>query len=275
MYYIMQNVYYIAHRNILQENIDILLFSCNTEYIVRTNSKTKYIAQAIKKGLSIIQNETTSIEPVSLSQEQIAELILAGKLPDDYELDEEAEHPLETYFREKLQAAQNNDQAAIDKLCDIFQPLILKEAHQSNIYGALGEDAENVAWVIFLEIMHRYDKNNYRYFPGFVKTCLHFRLLDSLHQEGCLYDCEAIDGSEDFADTVAEPRDHIDDSEVAIRFSEALSKLTEAQRNVITAVDLNNEKIKTFSKKNNCSYQNSYKTRMLGLEQLRKHFDNH
>ena len=104
---------------------------------VRTISKTKYIAQAIKKGLSIIQNETTNIDPVSLSQEQIAELILAGNLPDDYELDEEAEHPLETYFREKLQAAQNNDQAAIDKLCDIFQPLILKEAHQSNIYGAL------------------------------------------------------------------------------------------------------------------------------------------
>lgn len=127
----------------------------------------------------------------------------------------------------------------------------------------------------FLETIHRYEDRNYRQLPGLLRIYLHFGLIHALHQEGCLYDCEAIDGSEDFADTVAETRDHIDDSEVAIRFSEALSKLTEAQRNVITAVDLNNEKIKTFSKKNNCSYQNSYKTRMLGLEQLRKHFDNH
>ena len=269
----MQNVYYIAHRNILQENIDILLFSCNTEYIVRTNSKTKYIAQAIKKGLSIIQNETTSIEPVSLSQEQIAELILAGNLPDDYELDEEAEHPLETYFREKLQAAQNNDQAAIDKLCDIFQPLILKEAHQSNIYGALGEDAENVAWVIFLEIMHRYDKNSYRYFPGFVKTCLHFRLLDSLHQEGCLYDCLALDGGEDFSDTLADGVNKIDHKIASLSFDQVFRKLTKAQREVIESIDLDDMSVKNFSKLHNCTTQNTYKTRLSALNTLKKHLE--
>ena len=67
-----------------------MLTICDTMITVRTNSKTKYIAQAIKKGLSIIQNETTNIDPVSLSQEQIAELILAGNLPDDYELDHNA-----------------------------------------------------------------------------------------------------------------------------------------------------------------------------------------
>lgn len=94
-----------------------------------------------------------------------------------------------------------------------------------------------------------------------------------MHQKGCLWDCDAIDGSEDFADTIAEPRDHIAESEVAIKFSDALSKLSEAQRKVITAVDLHNVKIKTFSKANKCSVQSSYKTRILGLAELRKHFD--
>lgn len=273
MQYISQAAWYNKHKKVYKELLDNLYFPCDTKSIVRTNSKTKYIAQAIKKGLSIIQNETTNIDPVSLSQEQIAELILAGKLPDDYELDEEAEHPLETYFREKLQAAQNNDQAAIDKLCDIFQPLILKEAHHSNIYGALGEDAENVAWVIFLEIMHRYDKNSYRYFPGFVKTCLHFRLLDSLHQEGCLYDCVALDGGEDFADTLTDGVNKIDHKIASLSFDQVFRKLTKAQREVIESIDLDDMSVKNFSKLHNCTTQNTYKTRLSALTVLKKHLE--
>lgn len=257
--------------------LDIVLTICDTMITVRTNSKTKYIAQAIKKGLSIIQNETTNIDPVSLSQEELSEMIISDEMIEQATQEESylTADMSPSVLGKLVVAAQRYEQPAIDRLCELFKPLIMSEAHKISVYNALGEDAENMAWVIFLETIHRYEDRNYRQLPGLLRIYLHFGLIHALHQEGCLYDCEAIDGSEDFADTVAEPRDHIDDSEVAIRFSEALSKLTEAQRNVITAVDLNNEKIKTFSKKNNCSYQNSYKTRMLGLEQLRKHFDNH
>ena len=150
---------------------------------------------------------------------------------------------------------------------------MLKEAHLPSVYNALGEDAENTAWVIFLDLLYSYKDKNYRRLPGLLKINLHFRLLHSLHQKGCLYDCKAIDGSEDFADTVAEPRDYIADSEAAVRFSEALSKLSDAQRKVITAVDFNNINIKIFSENNKCSYQSAYKNRLLGLKKLRKHLD--
>ena len=98
--------------------------------------------------------------------------------------------------------------------------------------------------------------------------------MHALHQEGCLLDCEAIDGSADFADTVADKRDHIEDSNMSMRFSEAMGKLTAAQRKVVAAVDLNNISVQTFSAANKCSCQSSYKTRMLALNnKLRRYFD--
>lgn len=194
-------------------------------------------------------------------------------MPENFEPDAEAEHPLELYFREKLLSAQNNDQQAIDRLCDIFRPLILKEAHLPSVRNALGEDAENIAWVIFLEIMHRYKRRSYRYFPGFVKSCLHFRLLDSLHQKGCLYDCVALDGGEEFSDTLAESSNKIDTSIASLSFAQVLGKLTQAQRKVIEAIDLEDMSVRQYSRLNNCSTQNTYKTRLSALKILKDHFE--
>lgn len=200
----------------------------------------------LRKDGNIITDDTQNIKQVSLSPEELGELI---------------------------GAAQSSDQQAIDRLCAIFRPLVLKEAHLPSVYNALGEDAENTAWVIFLELIQLYKDKNFRQLPGLFKIYLHFGLLHALHQQGCLLDCEAIDGSEDFAETIAEPRDHLADSEVNIKFRDALKKLSIAQRKVITAVDLHNVDIKTFSKAHKCSYQSSYKTRLLGLKKLRKYFD--
>ena len=208
-----------------------------------------------------------------LTQEELAELILSGKLSEEYKFDENEEHPLEIYFREKLSAAQNNDQQAIDKLCDIFRPLILKEAHLPSIYNALGEDAESIAWVIFLEIMHRYKKSTYRYFPGFVKTTLHFSLLKSLHQKGCLYDCLALDGGEEFADTLSDSQNKIDNKVTSLSFEQIFSKLTKAQRQLIEAIDLDDISVKTLSNLHGCSVQNIYQSRRAALKILKKHLE--
>ena len=59
-------------------------------------------------------------------------------------------------------AAQRFEQPAIDKLCADFTPLINKEAHRQSVFNALGEDAVNIAWEIFLEFIHSYKGNNYR-----------------------------------------------------------------------------------------------------------------
>lgn len=194
-------------------------------------------------------------------------------MPENFEPDAEAEHPLEVYFREKLLSAQNNDQQAIDRLCELFRPLILKEAHLPGVRNALGEDAENIAWVIFLEIMHRYKRHSYRYFPGFVKRCLHFRLLDSLHQKGCLYDCIALDGGEEVSDTLAESSNKIDTSIASLSFAQVFGKLTQAQRKVIEAIDLEDMSVRQYSRLNNCSVQNTYQSRRAALKILKSHLE--
>ena len=84
-------------------------------------------------------------------------------------------------------AAQRFEQPAIDKLCADFTPLINKEAHRQSVFNALGEDAVNIAWEIFLEFIHSYKGNNYRLLPGLIQKHLHYRLLDRLHQKAaCL-----------------------------------------------------------------------------------------
>lgn len=121
--------------------------------------------------------------------------------------------------------------------------------------------------------MHRYKRRSYRYFPGFVKRCLHFRLLDSLHQNGCLYDCVALDGGEEVSDTLAESSNKIDTSIASMSFAQVFGKLTQAQRKVIEAIDLEDISVKQYSRLNNCSTQNTYKTRLSALKILKDHFE--
>ena len=210
-----------------------------------------------------------------LTQEKISEIMLNEKLQEACSLQEDVVVP---FLQPKelqllIKEAQNFNQSAIDYLCKAFKPLIRAEARRTSVYNALGEDAENTAWLIFLELIQRYKGDNYLQLPGLIRIYLHFGLLHALHQEGCLLDCEAIDGSADFADTVADKRDHIEDSNMSMRFREAMGKLTAAQRKVVAAVDLNNISVQTFSAANKCSCQNSYKTRMLALNKLRRYFD--
>lgn len=82
-----------------------------------------------------------------------------------------------TQLKNLVEAAQKGDREAIGRLCHDFAPLIYKEARRSNVQGALGEDAVNTAWVIFLEFIQRYKGSNYRLLPGLVQKHVHYGLL--------------------------------------------------------------------------------------------------
>lgn len=58
--------------------------------------------------------------------------------------------------------AQNDEQVAIDELCQIFKPLIYSEAKRQTVYNVLGEDAVNTAWTIFLNFIKRLAIDNLR-----------------------------------------------------------------------------------------------------------------
>lgn len=61
-----------------------------------------------------------------------------------------------TEFKELVHSAKNGDREAINTLCNAFKPLIYKEAYRYEVREALGEDAINTAWLIFLEQIKKY-----------------------------------------------------------------------------------------------------------------------
>lgn len=85
-----------------------------------------------------------------------------------------------TQLKNLVEAAQKGSREAIDRLCHDFAPLIYKEARRTNVQGALGEDAVNTAWVIFLEFIQKYKGSNYRLLPGLVQKHVHYGLLHSI-----------------------------------------------------------------------------------------------
>lgn len=166
-----------------------------------------------------------------------------------------------------VKAAQQGEQAAIDRLCRDFEPLVRKEARCQKVYSALGEDALNTAWVIFLELIHKYRGNNYRQLPGFIAKHLHYGLLHSLHQEGCLLDCAALDAADKL---IMDERDHFAASDARLMLQHALRKLSAKQRQVFQAIALDDTCVRTYSSSNSCSVQNTNKLLRLALRKMRK-----
>ncbi len=149
--------------------------------------------------------------------------------------------------------------------------MIYKEARQSSVYNALGEDAVNTAWEIFLSFIYKYDGNNYRLLPGLIQKHVHYGLLHALHQEGCLLDCEALDGSEDFADTLADKHDAIAECEDKLAVKNAVKKLGTKQQLVISEVFLKDHSLKECSKKYGITKQSCHTYKARALRQLKKY----
>ena len=80
-------------------------------------------------------------------------------------------------------AAQNGQQQSIDELCAAFRPLIMQEARYSYVKQALGEEAENTAWMLFLEFIMSYKGKNFLALPGLIKVHLHYSLLHKVYPD--------------------------------------------------------------------------------------------
>ena len=104
--------------------------------------------------------------------------------------------------------AQLDKQESIDKLCQYFKPLINKEARRLNVYNALGEDAENVAWVVFLSFIRRYNGADYKHLPGLIQCHLRYELLHEVQKAGELWDNE-VEADEALENQTHEPLEEV------------------------------------------------------------------
>lgn len=60
------------------------------------------------------------------------------------------------------------------------------------VYRVLGEDAENTAWLWFLEFVSTYDDDRFDSFPGLVRKYLNFKFVRLMQQQGYQWDKETL-----------------------------------------------------------------------------------
>ena len=176
-----------------------------------------------------------------------------------------------TEFKELVHSAQKGDREAINVLCTAFKPLIYKEAYRYEVLEALGEDAVNTAWLIFLEQIKKYDGRDFRHLPGLLQYYIHYVLLHKFTRGKSVKDCYYLDAEEEGEGMqIAEKFDAIAQIEDNQAMQLAFKRLTDKQRNIINAMQEPDMTIKKYSEEDKISYKTAYLHLHRGLDNLKR-----
>ena len=176
-----------------------------------------------------------------------------------------------TEFKELVHSAQNGNREAINTLCNAFKPLIYKEAYRYEVREALGEDAVNTAWLIFLEQIKKYDGRDFGHLPGLLQYHVHYGLLHKFTRGKSVKDCYYLDAEEEGEETqIAEKFDAIAQMEDNQAMQLAFKRLTDKQRNIINAMQEPDMTIKKYSEEHKISYKTAYLHLHRGLDNLKR-----
>ena len=176
-----------------------------------------------------------------------------------------------TEFKELVHSAQKGDREAINTLCNAFKPLIYKEAYRYEVREALGEDAINTAWLIFLEQIMKYKDRDFGHLPGLLQYHVHYGLLRKITRRKSVKDYCRLDADDDSDNCqikeVADKDDAFERMEVNQLYSAA--KLSKEQTNAVNELVLNDIDHRVFCKKYACSSKTAFKHRANGLQKLK------
>ena len=176
-----------------------------------------------------------------------------------------------TEFKELVHSAQKGDREAINVLCTAFNPLIYKEAYRYEVREALGEDAVNTAWLIFLERIKKYDGRDFGHLPGLLQYHVHYGLLHKFTRGKSVKDCYYLDAEEEGDGMqIAEKFDTIAQMEDNQAMQLAFKRLTDKQRNIINAMQEPDMTIKKYSEEHKISYKTAYLHLHRGLDNLKR-----
>ena len=176
-----------------------------------------------------------------------------------------------TEFKELVHSAQNGDREAINTLCNAFKPLIYKEAYRYEVREALGEDAINTAWLIFLEQIKKYKDRDFGHLPGLLQYHVHFGLLHKATRGKSVKDCYYLDAEEDGEEMqIADKFDAIAEMEDNQALQFAFKRLTDKQRDIINAMQEPDMTITKYSQEHKISYKTAYLHLQRGLENIKR-----
>lgn len=216
-----------------------------------------------------LDNITTKNCPEQENTEQVICCVPEGTEPQDC-TEEKTTFTL-TEFKELVHSAQKGDREAINVLCTAFKPLIYKEAYRYEVREALGEDAVNTAWLIFLEQIKKYDGCDFGHLPGLLQYHVHYGLLHKFTRGKSVKDCYYLDAEEEGEETqIAEKFDAIAQMEDNQAMQLAFKRLTDKQRNIINAMQEPDMTIKKYSEEHKISYKTAYLHLHRGLDNLKR-----
>lgn len=216
-----------------------------------------------------LDNITTKNCPEQKNTEQVICCVPEGTEPQ--ECTEEKTTFTLTEFKELVHSAQKGDREAINVLCTAFKPLIYKEAYRYEVREALGEDAVNTAWLIFLEQIKKYDGRDFGHLPGLLQYHIHYGLLHKFTRGKSVKDCYYLDAEEEGEETqIAEKFDAIAQMEDNQAMQLAFKRLTDKQRNIINAMQEPDMTIKKYSEEHKISYKTAYLHLHRGLDNLKR-----
>ena len=216
-----------------------------------------------------LDNITTKNCPEQENTEQVICCVPEGTEPQ--ECTEEKTTFTLTEFKELVHSAQKGDREAINVLCTAFKPLIYKEAYRYEVREALGEDAVNTAWLIFLEQIKKYDGRDFGHLPGLLQYHVHYGLLHKFTRGKSVKDCYYLDAEEEGEKTqIAEKFDAIAQMEDNQAMQLAFKRLTDKQRNIINAMQEPDMTIKKYSEEHKISYKTAYLHLHRGLDNLKR-----
>ena len=213
-----------------------------------------------------LDNITTKNCPEQENTEQLICCVPEGTEPQDC-TEEKTTFTL-TEFKELVHSAQKGDREAINVLCTAFNPLIYKEAYRYEVREALGEDAVNTAWLIFLEQIKKYDGRDFGHLPGLLQYHIHYGLLHKFTRGKSVKDCYYLDAEEEGEETqIADKNNVFEQTEVNQLFSAA--RLSKEQTDAVNELVLNELDHRLFCKKYACSSKTAFKHRANGLQKLK------
>ena len=213
-----------------------------------------------------LDNITTKNSTEQENTEQVICCVPEGTEPQDC-TEEKTTFTL-TEFKELVHSAQKGNREAINVLCTAFKPLIYKEAYRYEVREALGEDAVNTAWLIFLEQIKKYDGRDFGHLPGLLQYHVHYGLLHKFTRGKSVKDCYYLDAEEEGDELQIADKDNVfERTEVNKLFSAA--KLSKEQTDAVNELVLNELDHRLFCKKYACSSKTAFKHRANGLKKLK------
>ena len=170
-----------------------------------------------------------------------------------------------------VQNYQRGDSLAAEQLRQKFYPLISKLSHRHSMYSIFGEDAENMAWLLFYEFVYDYKGDDYKRLPGLIRRFLIFRLLRLMEQQGTRWDTEEHLESETLVD-VATECEQIQNFLNDTALQEEILRLPEREMQAVQEFYFKNHTYTESARNMNCTPRNVRYYKGLALSRLRNHF---